>query len=184
VTAVGETACRLNWGCGTYPEPGWLNSDIKSGPGIDLPADIRTGLPLPDGAIPYAVSIHALQELALPDLVPALAELRRVLRPGGTLRLGLPSLERAVDAFRAGDRDYFIIPDQDAHTVGAKMITQLVWYGYSRTVFVPEFAVELLQRAGFSDAYEVGLGETRTAFAGIVELDNRPAESFFVEGIK
>ena len=102
---------RLNWGCGTHPEPGWINSDIKEGPGIDLSCDIREGLPLEDGSITYAVSIHALPEVPYPDLVPTLVELRRVLAPGGVLRLALPNLENAMDAYRRGDRNYFLIPD-------------------------------------------------------------------------
>ena len=36
---------RLNWGCGEHPEPGWINSDIKDGPGIDLSCDHRAGSP-------------------------------------------------------------------------------------------------------------------------------------------
>ena len=88
---------RLNWGCGTRPEPGWINSDRKQGPGIDISCDIREGLPLADGSIDYAVSIHALPEVPYPDLVPVLEELHRVLKPGGVLRLGLPNLERAID---------------------------------------------------------------------------------------
>ena len=100
---------RLNWGCGMHPEPGWINSDVKQGPGIDLSCDIRDGLPLADESIDYVVSIHALPEVPYPDLAPTLAELRRVLRPEGVLRLALPNLENAMDAYRSGDRDYFLI---------------------------------------------------------------------------
>lgn len=174
---------RLNWGCGRHPVPGWINSDLKQGPGIDLSCDIRDGLPIETASIDYVVSIHALPEVPYPDLIPVLVELRRVLRPGGVLRLGLPSLERAIDAYRRGDRDYFLIPDEDAATLGAKLITQLVWYGYSRTVFVPDFVCELLTRAGFSRAYEVAYRETHSAFDDIVSLDDRPVESLFVEAI-
>ena len=86
---------RLNWGCGTHPEPGWINSDRKTAPGIDISCDIRQGLPIADASLDYIVSIHALQELPYPDLVPALSELHRVLRPGGVVRLGLPDLDKA-----------------------------------------------------------------------------------------
>jgi hypothetical protein len=175
---------RLNWGCGTDPEPGWINSDIKEGPGIDLSCDIRAGLPLKDESIDYAVSIHALPEVAYGDLVPTLAELRRVLRKGGALRLALPNLENAVDAYRRGDRDYFLIPDEDMRSLGGKLITQLVWYGYSRTMFVPGFVEELLHKAQFSDVRHVQIGETTTEFQEIVSLDNRPQESLFVEAIR
>ena len=37
---------RLNWGCGAHVAPGWINSDVKDEPGVDLVADIRQGLPL------------------------------------------------------------------------------------------------------------------------------------------
>jgi SAM-dependent methyltransferase len=175
---------RLNWGCGTHPEPGWLNSDRKSAPGIDISCDIRVGLPLADASIDYAVSIHALPEVPYPDLVPVLTELRRVLRPAGVLRLGLPNLENAIDAYRRGDRAYFLIPDEDMHTIGGKLIAQLAWYGYSRTMFVPEFTEELLRRAQFSEVHHVRIGETASRFPDIVALDDRPRESFFVEAVR
>jgi SAM-dependent methyltransferase len=177
-------ARRLNWGCGTDPEPGWINSDVKEGPGIDISCDIREGLPLESASIDYIVSIHALPEVPFPDLIPALRELRRVLRPGGVLRLGLPNLESAVDAYRRGDREYFLIPDEDMSSVGGKLVTQLVWYGYSRTMFVPDFVEELLQKAGFGSVHHVSIGETTTPYPDIVSLDNRPQESFFVEAVR
>jgi SAM-dependent methyltransferase len=175
---------RLNWGCGGHPEPGWINSDRKAGPGIDISCDIREGLPLAEASIDYAVSIHALPEVPYPDLVPVLGELRRVLKPGGVLRIGLPNLENAMDAYRRGDRAYFLIPDEEMSTLGGKLIAQLVWYGYSRTIFVPEFAEELLRTAQFSEVRHLDTGKTASQFADIVSLDDRPLESFFVEAVR
>lgn len=172
---------RLNWGCGTDPEPGWINSDLKEAPGIELACDIRSGLPLPAGSVDYAVSIHALPELTYPDLVPALAELRRVLRPTGVLRLGLPDLERGIAAYQRGDRDYFLVPDEDATSLGAKLVLQLVWYGYSRTLFTHDFIEEQLVRAGFGRVTKCAYRKTASEFPEIVELDNRESESLFVE---
>ena len=175
---------RLNWGCGTEPEPGWINSDIKAGPGIDLPCDIRDGLPLEDRSIDYVVSIHALPEVPIDGQVGVLTELRRVLKDGGVLRLALPDLLKGVDAYRRGDRDYFLVPDEDARSIGAKLITQLVWYGYSKTLFVPDFVEELALDAGFSEIRHVAFRETTTEHEGITELDNREAESLFVEAVR
>ncbi len=175
---------RLNWGCGRHPEPGWINSDRKRVPGIDVSCDIRDGLPLEDASIDYAVSIHALPEVPYPDLVPVLTELRRVLKPGGVLRLALPNLERAFDAYRRGDRDWFLISDEEMTSAGGKLIAQIVWYGYSRTMFVPEFADELLRKAGFAQVHHVASGETASPFPEIVALDDRPLESFFVEAVR
>ena len=176
-----HTIQRLNWGCGSNPELGWINSDIKDDPGIHLPADILAGLPLPAESIDYAVSIHALPELSYPDVVPALVELRRVLRPAGVLRLGLPDLEKSVGAFQRGDRDYFLVPDEDATSLGAKLVTQLVWYGWSRTLFTYEFIEEQLERAGFTAIVRCSYRVTASRYPEIVDLDNREPESLFVE---
>ena len=175
---------RLNWGCGEHPEPGWLNSDVKDVPGIDIVADVRTGLPLETGSIDYITSIHALPELPYPDLVPALTELRRVLKPGGVLRLALPDLDRAIAAYQREDRDYFHVPDEDARSVGGKFVTQMIWYGYSRSLFVHDFVEELLQKAGFDRIAVCSFHETKSPYPDIVELDSREQESLFIEAIK
>ena len=179
-----DGARRLNWGCGVPGEPGWVNADIKEGPGIDISADIRHGLPLEDDSFDYAVSIHALPELPFPDLVPALRELRRVLKPGGVLRLSLPDLELAIATFQRGDRGYFLIPDTDARSLGGKLAVQLTWYGWSRSLFTRDLIEELLYGAGFRTVTHLGFRESASGHPGIIDLDNREQESLFVEAVK
>lgn len=173
---------RLNWGSGTYPQPGWTNSDQKAGPGIDLACDIRHGLPLPDRSFDYAVSIHALPEMPWPDLVPALAELRRVLRPGAPLRIAVPDVDRAIAAYQNREAGFFLVPDSAARSLGGKLVTQLTWYGYTRSLFTRDFVEELLLEAGYARVDHCSFGVTRSAYGAIVELDDRETESLFVEG--
>jgi len=172
---------RLNWGCGPHPAAGWTNADRTAAPGVDLVGDIRDGLALPSGSVDYAVAIHALQDVPWPDVVPALAELRRVLRPGGVLRLALPDLDRAIDAYRRGDAAYFHVPDCDARTVGAKLVAQVVWYGSVRTPFTWDAAAEACERAGFRGVARAAFRRTTTPWPDIVALDDRERESLFVE---
>src|SRR5207244_9139214 len=96
--------------------------------GVEVVADILDGLPLEGDSMDYAVSIHALQEVPYPRLVPVLRELWRVLKPGGVLRLVLPDLDKGVQAYLRRDRDYFLIPDEEAKSIGAKFIVHLLWY--------------------------------------------------------
>ncbi|HEX3040671.1 MAG TPA: methyltransferase domain-containing protein [Solirubrobacterales bacterium] len=175
---------RLNWGCGEHVAAGWINSDVKEQPGVDLVADIRAGLPLESESIDFAVSIHALPEFAYPELVPALEELGRVLAPGGTLRLALPDLRRGIEAYLGGEEGYFKVDPEEVSSAGGRFIVHMLWYGYSRTLFTADFAVELLERAGFEDVRECGFGQTASGVAEIVALDNREEESLFVEGRK
>jgi SAM-dependent methyltransferase len=175
---------RLNWGCGPEPVPGWVNADRLAAPGIQLTGDIRDGLPVADGAFDYVVSIHALQDVPYLDLARVLRELRRVLRPGGWLRLALPDLDRAIDAYLRGDRHYFYIPDGDAASLGGKLSVQMTWYGSSRSLFTADFVEELLRRADFSAVYRCRYRETTSPYAEIVELDNRERESLFIEATR
>jgi predicted SAM-dependent methyltransferase len=172
---------RLNWGCGAHVAPGWINSDVKDTPGIDLVADIRKGLPLASESIDYAVSIHALPELAFAEQVPALQELGRVLRPGGVLRLALPDLAKGIEAYLSGDEEYFMVDEEAAASPGGRFILHMLWYGYSRTLFLADFTAELLEKAGFVDVRECAFQETASDFTEITSLDNRPNESFFIE---
>jgi len=175
---------RLNWGCGGHTLPGWINSDQKGGAGIDLTCDIAEGLPLETGSIDYVVSIHALPEVHYGRIVPVLAELRRVIKPGGILRLCLPDLLKGIRAYERGDRDYFLVPDGDAKRLGAKLVTQLIWYGYSRTLFTAEFIEEMLMKAGFARVEHCSVRQTSGPHADIVDLDNREPESLYVEAYK
>ncbi len=173
---------RLNWGCGDHLGAGWINSDVKNGGGVDLVADVRRGLPLSDACIDYAVSIHALPELSIPEIEKALAELLRVLKPGGVLRLALPDLRLSVAAYAEGREEFFKIEPDAAQTPDGRFIRHILWYGYTRTLFTPDFTRELLEAAGFLDVRTCGFGTTESPFPEIVQLDNREDESFFVEG--
>jgi predicted SAM-dependent methyltransferase len=175
---------RLNWGCGPNPVPGWVNSDRLAAPGVELIADIRAGLPVADDTFDYATSVHALQDIPCLQLVPALRELRRVLKDRGWLRLVLPDLDRAICAYVRGDREYFLIPDEEAETLGGKLNMQLTWYGGSRSLLTAPYAEELLLKAGFSAVHHASFRETGAPYPGITALDNRPKESFFIEAVK
>jgi SAM-dependent methyltransferase len=183
-TQPSTSVKRLNWGCGNWRPEGWINSDIEAGPGIDLVCDIRDGLPLADDSIDYIVSVHALPEIAYGELIPVLQEMRRVLRPDGVLRLCLPDLDKAIEAYQAGKSGYFVIGDIEWKDIGAKMITQIIWYGRARTPFTYGFAKELLEKAGFTSVAECSFKQTASPYPDIVELDNREKESLFVEASK
>ena len=182
---MNETSVRrLNWGCGSSPRPGWINSDRRAIKGVDIVAEIYDGLPLDDDSIDYVASVHALQEMPYAGLVPALRELRRVLRPGGVLRLVLPDLDKGIRAYLAHDAERFLVPDEEVKSLGGKFIVHMLWYGHSRLLFTRDFTEELLLRSGFREVHQVAYGQTASPWPEIVELDSRESESLYVEALK
>lgn len=177
----GPALRRLNLYCGTQPRPGWINVDLHPSDGVDCVGDICEGLPIESASIDYAVASHVLQDFVWPNVFIALAELRRLLKPDGVLRLSVPDVDRAIDAYRRGDGGYFRVPDADALSPGAKFVTQVIWYGSARTPFNFDFAREALERSGFDRVRRVEHRRTLSRFAGITELDDHGIESLFVE---
>jgi SAM-dependent methyltransferase len=175
---------RLNWCCGEDARRGWINIDRSAGPGVDLVADIREGLPIGSATIDYAVSVHGLQKLAYSDLAPALAELLRVLRPGGTLRLVVPDLDADIRAYTEHDNDHFHVAPDRARSRGGRFIAHALACGRSRTLFTFDFAEELLLDAGFVDVTRCRSAETASRFQEIAELDGREGESIFIEATR
>jgi predicted SAM-dependent methyltransferase len=78
--------------------PRWVTVDLW---GADFNRDIRDGDPLPfsDASQRVVYSAHTIEHLDDRSLKALLGEARRVLRPGGTIRLETPDVERLVDAY-------------------------------------------------------------------------------------
>ncbi len=174
---------RLNWGCAGSPARGWMNGDVAVSPGLDVIGDLREGLPLPDASLDYIVTVNAFTQVPHGQLEEALSELKRLLRTDGVLRLEVPDLERSVRAYLEGDVSYFPVPDDQAHSLGAKLILHLTGADSRRSLYTFDALEEVMLRSGFRRIARCQFGETASEFAGITELDDRD-ESLFVEGIR
>lgn len=124
---VGPATTVLDGGCGTGGTLRWLldGCGVKSAAGVDIAsaavelarvrapeADIRVAplgtLPFADASFSLVVTNDVLQHVPEDDVKASLHEVRRVLRPGGTLLLrtnGSRRLRRARADWRAYDRN-------------------------------------------------------------------------------
>jgi len=96
----------LTLGAGHHPPAGWLATDLdpRVAPGVVF-LDATRRFPFADAAFDRIHSEHMIEHVPLAAGRALLAEARRVLRPGGRLRLATPDLARlaALVAAPGGD---------------------------------------------------------------------------------
>lgn len=76
-----------------------LNVDILDDPKVDVIANLHEALPFKDNAIDKIISIATLMHFSLPDMRKILKEFYRVLKTGGILEIGIPSLEKIISYY-------------------------------------------------------------------------------------
>lgn len=80
----------LDLGCGPNVHAWCVNLDYMWKPGVDVCWDIRRGLPFAAGRFAGVFSEHCLEHFDLTDASTILCETKRVLAPGGILRIIVP----------------------------------------------------------------------------------------------
>ena len=96
---------KLHIGCGKGHLAGWINIDVHPAP---LALNVLRGLPFADGSASHVFVSHLLEHLYYPrDVMPFLAEARRVLAPGGVIRVVVPDVEKCIAAYLENDREFF-----------------------------------------------------------------------------
>jgi SAM-dependent methyltransferase len=86
----------LNLGCGSRFHPDWDNLDFFPASPQVRPHDLRKGIPFSDGTFDVVYHSHLLEHFSKQSAPAFLRECHRVLKPGGTLRVAVPDLERIV----------------------------------------------------------------------------------------
>ncbi len=103
--AAGARDLNLHVGCGPGHLPGWINIDIAPAP---LSLNVRWGLPFADGSVRFVFVSHLLEHLFFPvDAGEFVAEVARVLAPGGVVRIVVPDVAACIEAYRSNDAAFF-----------------------------------------------------------------------------
>jgi SAM-dependent methyltransferase len=83
----------VNLGCGSRFHADWLNYDLHSAAPSVQECDLSRGVPLPADSCDAVFNSALLEHLQPPEAAFFLGECRRILKPGGIFRLGVPDLE-------------------------------------------------------------------------------------------
>jgi predicted SAM-dependent methyltransferase len=143
-------------------------------------------IPLPDGSLEVVYSSHVLEHLDSSEAERFLAEVYRVLRPGGIIRLALPDLRRRAEKYMAdGDADEFMgslnMREDSVHSLRTKLRLLIVGDREHRWMYDSRSLIRLLQKSRFVDAREMAPGETTIPDPGSLNLYERQEESIYVE---
>lgn len=100
----------LNVGCGIHFHADWVNIDVAPRSPSVMGYDVRHPLPFAEGTFDMVYHSHVLEHLPRDAAPGFLADCRRVLKPGGTIRIAVPDLERIAREYlaqldRAADGD-------------------------------------------------------------------------------
>jgi SAM-dependent methyltransferase len=81
---------KLNLGCCDSILPDFVNVDSVPGPGVEV-ADLRLPWPWPESSVDAIRAFDIIEHL--PDKIHTMNELWRVLRPGATVEIAVPTTE-------------------------------------------------------------------------------------------
>ncbi|MBI4388561.1 MAG: methyltransferase domain-containing protein [Nitrospinae bacterium] len=157
----------LNLGCGKNLLPGWLNCDSLPVPGA-VYLDGSRPLPFPANAFDYIFAEHMIEHLPLPSIASLLTDCRRVLKPGGTIRLVTPNLDAFIDMAQRPDSEesrryaeWFRKRLPDNLPAGPVRAMNAIFREHGHQFVMNEsYLSRLLSNAGFADARKCQVGES------------------------
>jgi len=144
---------KLQLGCLNNRFPGWINADIT--PKADLIIYMEHRLPFGDGSLDRIYSEHVLEHVPYPVGLGFVREARRVLAPGGVLRMAVPDLQDILEGYARDDWrtrfDWTQWPDYAFLRTRAQMVNVAFrWWGHQH-LYDREEMTRLLREGGFTD---------------------------------
>jgi predicted SAM-dependent methyltransferase len=164
-----EVAC-LEIGAGNTVVDGWLGTDLRPRHRDVLQMDATQPFPFPDDSLDYVHAEHLIEHISYKRGQRTLAECRRVLKPGGVIRLATPDLARLVAIYRgdAGpEGDHYLSWAYNAfmrktpHVHPAFLLNHNLRAWGHTFVYDAEVLRMALQDAGLVDIEQCALGESR-----------------------
>ena len=151
-------------------------------------ADASRRIPEATGAVDVVYSSHMVEHLDRREARAFLAEAKRVLRPGGRIRLALPGLRQIVDHYlESEDADGFMIESRLQRASLTSISSKLKFLVFGdrghKFLYDEKSLVKLLETAGFSEVTALPTGSTNIPNPGELDLEERFPESIYVEAV-
>lgn len=148
--------------------------------------DATKRLLVADASVEVLYSSHMFEHLDRTEASSFLKEARRVLKPGGIIRLAVPDIERQVHEYlKHGDADAFIegtyLAQPQPRTFLQRVRLLIVGARHHQWMYDGKSLCCLLSSHGFINAVVVSAGATKIANPAPLDLFERLSESVYVE---
>lgn len=191
-------ARKLQIGCGDNELSGWLNTELCPRR-EQIFLDATKPFPFADNVFAFIYTEHMIEHISLRDAEAMLSECRRVMAPGGIIRIVTPDLEFLTTLLSTPTppalRDYiaYSIDEYRIHapsSAGTAVFNHFVRAWGHQYIHTAASLGALMSRAGFERLQHCALNESaHPELAGLAKTDRMPPgflemESFVLEGQK
>lgn len=134
----------IHLGCGDIASPEFINVDARPGPHVHYICDVTDLSIFADGYADLVYACHVLEHVRHNDLKKTLWEWRRILKPGGILRLSVPDFDKILHIYQSSACDINSI-------LGPLMGGQEHKYNVHYSVFNQQYLTDRLREARFRE---------------------------------
>lgn len=150
--------------------------------------DATKGLPIKDGVVDALYSCHMLEHLDREEASRFLKEARRVLTPGGVIRLVVPDMKKLAGQYISdGDADFFIestlLWTKSPRSLLERVRLLIAGSHNHKWMYDGKSLSRLLGDHGFVRIRVVKSGETMIEDPAALDLHERGADSVCVEAV-
>lgn len=131
---------KLNLGCDKFQLPGYMNLDIKNGPGEEA-----YPLTFADNSVDEIRASHLLEHFGSAEVPKVLVNWGEKLKPGGVIKIAVPDFRKIVDNYVGGEGK-----DVLAHVMGAQVDEN----DFHKCLFDRSSLTQILEKVGFVDVEE------------------------------
>ena len=138
---------KVHLGSGPINIQGWVNVDARSYEHVHVVSDGFELREFADGAIAEMYLCHVLEHFSFEEAEALLKSLKIKLRPGGVIRISVPSFDRLIEVYKQCGSDITKVQF-------ALMGGQDYQYNFHKSLYNLKSLRQLLENCGYSNVLE------------------------------
>jgi predicted SAM-dependent methyltransferase len=173
----------LNVGCGAFPAAGFCNLDYDWAPGRLCWDITKRPLPFPNSSLEGIYTEHCLEHISIESCGAVLREFRRILKPGGVVRIVVPDGGLYCELYmRAMAGESVEFPYPEPGKLPMFYVNRIMHRWGHQFIYDFNTMESMLKAAGFAIVERAKFGEGRNPKL-LVDQEERRVESLYVEAV-